>query len=102
MTAPDNAARDITTLEAGQAGPPFSGCLVGETIRFLDRSEAAEYLTAKGLRVSKNTLQKWVTVGGGPTYRRFGHRAVYLSADLDAWASSKLTAPRCSSSGVEC
>lgn len=50
---------------------------------YLDRTEAAEYLTAKGLRVSKNTLQKWVTTGGGPSYRRFGLRAVYTRADLD-------------------
>jgi hypothetical protein len=63
--------------------------------KFLDRAEAAQYLTERGLRVSKNTLQKWVTVGGGPTYRRFGHRAVYQASDLDAWASQKLTAPRC-------
>lgn len=65
-----------------------------EETRFLDRAEAAQYLTERGLRVSKNTLQKWVTVGGGPTYRRFGHRAVYVREDLDAWAESKLTAPR--------
>ena len=62
--------------------------------RFLDRTEAAQYLTDRGLRVSKNTLQKWVTVGGGPSYRRFGHRAVYQAADLDIWAQEKLTAPR--------
>ena len=65
---------------------------------YLDRTEAAQYLTGKGLRVSKNTLQKWVTVGGGPVYRRFGLRAVYLTGDLDAWATAKLSAPRCSSS----
>lgn len=68
---------------------------------YLDRAEAADYLTARGLRVSKNTLQKWVTTGGGPTYRRFGLRAVYTRADLDAWAEAKLTAPRCSSSAAE-
>jgi hypothetical protein len=62
--------------------------------KFLDRAEAAQYLTERGLRVSKNTLQKWVTVGGGPTYRRFGNRAVYQVNDLDAWASEKLSAPR--------
>lgn len=65
--------------------------------RYLDRTEAAEYLTARGLRVSKNTLQKWGSVGGGPVYRRFGLRCVYLQADLDAWAEAKLSAPRCSS-----
>ena len=67
------------------------------TETFLDRREAAEYLTARGLRVSKNTLQKWVTTGGGPVYRRFGLRAVYLREDLDAWASAKLSEPRSSS-----
>lgn len=65
-----------------------------QDIRYLDRAEAAQYLTERGLRVSKNTLQKWVSVGGGPEYRRFGHRAVYRTEDLDRWAESKLTAPR--------
>lgn len=68
--------------------------------RFLDRTEAAEYLTSRGLRTSKNTLQKWVTTGGGPTYRRFGNRAVYLAQDLDAWAQEKLSTPRRSSSAA--
>lgn len=67
--------------------------------RFLDRAEAAQYLTNRGLRVCKSTLQKWVTVGGGPAYRRFGQRAVYQTSDLDAWAEQKLTAPRRSTSG---
>jgi len=67
-----------------------------DTATFLDRREAAEHLTARGLRVSKSTLQKWATTGGGPAYRRFGLRAVYTRSDLDAWAEAKLTAPRCS------
>lgn len=67
--------------------------------RYISREEAAQYLTDNlGLRVSKNTLQKWVTTGGGPLYRRFGKRAVYLIEDLHQWANSKLTAPRASSS----
>jgi hypothetical protein len=33
--------------------------------RFLDRAEAADYLTERGLKISKTTLQKLVTVGGG-------------------------------------
>jgi len=70
------------------------------TDTFLDRREAAEYLTSRGLRVSKNTLQKWVTTGGGPAYRRFGLRAVYTQADLDAWAETKLSAPRCSTAAA--
>ena len=62
--------------------------------KFLDRNEAAQYLAESGLRVSKNTLQKWATTGGGPLYRRFGNRAVYQTGDLDEWALAKLSAPR--------
>lgn len=68
--------------------------------RFLSREEAAQYLTERGLKTAKGTLQKWVTTGGGPAYRRFGKRAVYLVEELNEWAERKLTAPRLSSSGV--
>lgn len=68
--------------------------------QYLERTAAAEYLTARGLRVSKNTLQKWVTTGGGPAYRRFGLRAVYTHADLNAWAEAKLSAPRYSTAAA--
>lgn len=69
--------------------------------RYINREEAAQYLTEqRGLPVSKNTLQKWVTTGGGPAYRRFGKRAVYLVNDLNEWAERKLSAPRLSSSGI--
>jgi len=65
---------------------------------YLDRKQAAAHLTARGLKVSWRTLQKMATVGGGPIYRTFGTRSVYLAADLDAWAESKLSAPRHSTS----
>ncbi|MCB1932758.1 MAG: helix-turn-helix domain-containing protein [Candidatus Accumulibacter sp.] len=69
---------------------------------YINREEAALYLTAQcGLKVSKNTLQKWVTTGGGPVYRKFGNRAVYRKQDLDTWAEAKLSAPRMSSSAPE-
>ena len=61
--------------------------------RFLTRAEAAQYLTEqRGLPVARTTLQKWVTTGEGPAYRRFGKYAVYTIGDLDAWAEKKLTA----------
>lgn len=66
--------------------------------RYLDRAEAAAYLGDLGLRTSRTTLQKYASVGGGPTYRRFGHRAVYTAADLESWAKSKLSDPK---TGVE-
>ena len=65
---------------------------------YLTRPEAAEHLTERGLRITKNTLQKMATVGGGPAYQRFGNRTVYRPADLDAWAATKLREPRRSTS----
>lgn len=62
--------------------------------KYLDRNEAADYLTSQGLRTSRATLQKLATIGGGPNYQRFGRRALYQRADLDAWAQARLTAPR--------
>lgn len=67
---------------------------------YLERAEAAQYLTDRGLRTSKNTLQKYATIGGGPLYRRFGNRAVYTTSDLDTWAEQKLSPPRASSSAA--
>jgi hypothetical protein len=67
-------------------------------LEYLTRPEAAAHLTARGLRITRNTLQKMATVGGGPTYRRFGNLALYTVADLDLWAEAKLSPPRRSTS----
>lgn len=66
--------------------------------QYLDRRAAADYLTNRGLKVSWKTLQKYATVGGGPSYQVFGIRAVYLPTALDEWANAKLSAPRRSTS----
>lgn len=66
--------------------------------KYLDRREAAQYLKGLGLKISKNTLDKMATVGGGPVYQRFGNRAVYLSENLDLWVASKLSPPKKSTS----
>jgi hypothetical protein len=66
---------------------------MGDAERYLDRTEAAEYLRGRGLQVSPTTLQKWASIGGGPLYFRWGHRAVYLRSDLDGWAAEKLSQP---------
>lgn len=67
---------------------------------YLSRASAPNYLLARGLRFSKNTLAKLATVGGGPEYRTFGGRAYYTEAALDAWVDEKLSAPRRSTSDV--
>lgn len=66
--------------------------------QYLERAEAAEYLTARGLRISKTTLQKFATIGGGPAYQRFGNKSVYTRPVLDDWAEKKLSAPKRSTS----
>jgi len=66
--------------------------------KYLDRREAAAYLTERGYKTSHGTLQKKATTGGGPPYRRFGNKTLYEPPDLDAWAEAQLTAPRRSTS----
>lgn len=65
---------------------------------YLTREEASAHLTERGLKITKTTLQKMATLGGGPAYAIFGSRAVYTPQDLDAWADAKLSAPRTSTS----
>jgi len=67
-------------------------------VPFKSRSEAADYLTERGLPITKSTLQKLACTGGGPTYRIWGNRAVYATEDLDSYAEAKLTPPRKSTS----
>ena len=66
--------------------------------QYLNRQQAASYLSGRGLLVTKNTLQKFATIGGGPEYSIFGNRALYTPQKLDAWAEARLTAPRKSTS----
>ena len=66
--------------------------------RFLNRREAADYLTARGFKTSWRTLQKLACVGGGPAYHRFGNLALDTGESLDAYAADKLSAPRYSTS----
>ena len=70
-------------------------------IRYLGRTEAAEYLTNRGLVFAKSTLAKLATIGGGPQYYKFGNRAVYDPSDLDEWIRWKLGDPRGSTSEAD-
>jgi hypothetical protein len=65
---------------------------------YLDRAEAASYLTGRGLKIKKGTLQKYATTGGGPPYRRFGNKTLYTPDGLDHWAERKMSPPRRSTS----
>ena len=70
------------------------------TETYLPRADAPKYLAKYGFRISKNTLAKMATVGGGPEYRLFGGRAYYAERALDAWIADGLSAPRRSTSDV--
>jgi hypothetical protein len=37
-------------------------------------------------------------IGGGPVYRKAGRFPIYSTADLDAWATARIGAPRHSTS----
>jgi alkylation response protein AidB-like acyl-CoA dehydrogenase len=67
----------------------------------LTRNQAAAALTEAGLPVAPATLATKATRGGGPPYRLFGRKPLYRWGDALAWAESRLTEPRNSSSEVD-
>jgi hypothetical protein len=62
------------------------------------RAEAAAYLTRLGYPTATATLAKLASTGGGPTFRSFGRVPLYRPEDLLAWAESRTSAPRRSTS----
>lgn len=66
----------------------------------LTRAEASAYLHKRhGISRSHSTLAKLACLGGGPSFRRAGHRSVlYDVAELDRWASALLSQPARSTS----
>jgi excisionase family DNA binding protein len=52
---------------------------------FLSTAQAAFYI---GL--SRRTLEKMRTHGGGPKYRKHGRYVRYHIGDLDAWSTSRM------------
>jgi hypothetical protein len=70
--------------------------------RSLDRREAAQFLTSRGYRTAPATLAKLACLGGGPVFRSFGRKPLYLAADLLRWAEARTTPPRNSTSEVPC
>ena len=65
------------------------------------RPRAADYISARlGFKVPAERLAKLAQRGGGPVFHKWGHRAVYLQADLDAWIEARLGPARRSTSDV--
>jgi hypothetical protein len=64
------------------------------------RPGASAYLAERwGLQYSPTTLANMARKGTGPVYRLRGKCAVYVEADLDAWAQLRIGALKRSASG---
>lgn len=67
--------------------------------RYLRRADAAHYVRETwGIPCSTKWLAKLAVVGGGPIFRKAGRFPIYLAGDLDGWATSRIGAPRRSTS----
>jgi hypothetical protein len=64
----------------------------------LDRKQAAAFLTEHGFKTAVATLAKLACIGGGPLYRSWGRKPLYLPAELLSWAQARTTGPRRSTS----
>jgi hypothetical protein len=56
----------------------------------LTRSDAAKFLTDRGLPIAPNTLAKKAVDRSGPPYQVWNGQATYETEDLMAWAASRL------------
>ncbi len=69
------------------------------TVYYLRRDQAAQYIRdVWGIPCSPTWLAKLAVVGGGPVFRKAGRFPIYSAADLEAWAESRIGAPRRSTS----
>jgi hypothetical protein len=66
----------------------------------LRREPCAGALTKAGFPISGKTLATMATRGGGPPYHKFGRTVLYRWSDALAWAESRLSPPRRSSSEI--
>ena len=64
----------------------------------LTRQALAPALTAAGYPISVATLTTKACRGGGPPMRRWGPRVLYVWSEALAWAQSRVSAPRRSTS----
>ena len=72
------------------------------TPRYFARTDAARYVRETwGLPCSPRWLAKLAVVGGGPVFRKAGKTPLYTPSDLDAWAQSRISGPRHSTSDLE-
>ena len=61
--------------------------------RFEDRRYYRPGDAALSVIASRGTLATWRWQGRGPRYTKFGHRILYLGADLNAWLDARVVEP---------
>jgi hypothetical protein len=66
--------------------------------RYFRRKEAGQYLREKFGFGSPATLAKLACIGGGPEFFKAGSIVLYAEKPLDAWALSKISGPKRSTS----
>ena len=67
--------------------------------RFEDRRYYRPGDTALSVIASRGTLATWRWQGRGPRYTKFGHRILYLGADLNAWLDARVVEPTVGATG---
>jgi hypothetical protein len=67
----------------------------------LRRNECARILTSAGFPISPKTLATMASRGGGPPFYKFGRAVLYRWSDALAWAESRLSPLRRSTSEVD-
>ena len=67
----------------------------------LPRKETAQALTESGYPTAAATLATKATRGGGPPYQLFGRKPLYRWGSSLAWAQSRLSPPRATTSEHE-
>jgi len=60
----------------------------------LTRAELAKTLTEAGYPISRETLRTFASKGGGPPYKIFGNRSMYVLGEALKWARGRVTEPR--------
>src|SRR5690242_16831215 len=67
----------------------------------LTRDQTAQALTERGLPVRPKTLATKAVRGGGPPFRYFGTKPLYRWGDSLAWAQSRLSSLRTTTSDTD-
>ena len=72
--------------------------MIRDSDDLLRRHALAQALTEAGFPTAPATLATKATRGGGPPFRLYGRIPLYRWGDALAWAESRLSAPRQSTS----